>query len=112
MQWKMRSENTSAQSWSLLTSTYAVALKALLQSGEYETETREWSKLQETQQTWTKWKTNFREAYVAKRRSEAAREEEEKPFGGSVTFGGTNNKKNKGSTDNSSDDGFAGRIPQ
>ena len=53
---------------------HAVTLKLLLQSGEYETETREWSKLQESQQTWTKCKTSFREAYVAKRRSEAARE--------------------------------------
>ena len=31
---------------------HAVALKSLLQSGEYETETREWSKLPEDQQTW------------------------------------------------------------
>ena len=30
---------------------HAVALKLLLQSGEYEMETREWSKIQETQQT-------------------------------------------------------------
>ena len=52
---------------------HAVALKLLLHPGEYKTETREWSKLQETQQAWTKWKTTFQEAYVAKRRSEAAR---------------------------------------
>ena len=71
---------------------HAVALKLLLQSGDYETETQEWSKLKETQQTWTKWKTTFQEAYVTKRRSEDAREGEEKPFGGSVTFRGTNNK--------------------
>ena len=38
---------------------HAVALKLLLQSGEYKTETREWSKLQETQQNWKKWKTTF-----------------------------------------------------
>ena len=31
---------------------HAVALKSLLQSGEYETETREWSKLPEDEQTW------------------------------------------------------------
>ena len=31
---------------------HAVALKLLLQSGEYETETREWSKLPEGKQTW------------------------------------------------------------
>ena len=31
---------------------HAVALKLLLQSGEYETETREWSKLPEADQTW------------------------------------------------------------
>ena len=53
---------------------HTVALKLLLQSGEYETETREWSKLQKTQQTWTKWKTTFRETYVAKIRYKAARE--------------------------------------
>ena len=31
---------------------HAVALKSLLQSGEYETETREWSKIPEDEQTW------------------------------------------------------------
>ena len=36
---------------------HAVALKSLLQSGEYETETREWSKLPEDEQTWAEWKT-------------------------------------------------------
>ena len=51
-----------------------VVLKFLLQYGEYETETREWSELPEDQQTWVAWKTTFREAYVAKRRAEAARE--------------------------------------
>ena len=66
---------------------HAVALKLLLQSGDYETETREWSKLPEDQQTWTTWKKTFREAYVAKIRVEAAREGEEKPFGGSAIFG-------------------------
>ena len=59
---------------------HAVALKSLLQSDEYETETREWSKLLEDEQTWLEWKTTFRVAYVAKRRAEAAREGEEKPF--------------------------------
>ena len=38
---------------------HAVALKLLLQSGEYETETREWSKLLEADQTWEYWKTTF-----------------------------------------------------
>ena len=57
-----------------------VALKSLLQSGEYATETREWSKLSEYQQTWTVWKTTFQEAYVAKRRLEATREGGENPF--------------------------------
>ena len=51
---------------------YAVALRLLLQSGEYETETREWSKLLEDKQTWADWNTMFRAVYVAKRRSEAA----------------------------------------
>ena len=63
---------------------HTVALKSLLQSGEYETETREWSKLPDDQQTRTALKTTFREAYVAKRRAEAAREGEDKPFGGST----------------------------
>ena len=66
---------------------HAMALKSLLQPGEYETETREWSKLLENQQTWMAWKTTFQEAYVAKRRAEAALEGEEKPFGGSAIFG-------------------------
>ena len=61
---------------------HAVALKSLLQSGEYETETREWSKLPEADQTWEYWKTTFRAVYVAKRHSEAVREGEQKLFGG------------------------------
>ena len=66
---------------------HAVALKLLLQSGEYKTETREWSKLPEANQTWEDWKTTFRAAYVVKRRSEAVREGEQKPFGGLAQFG-------------------------
>ena len=65
----------------------AVTLKLLLQSGEYETETQEWSKIPEDQQTWTTWKMTFREEYVAKRRYKAAQEGEEKPFGGSAKVG-------------------------
>ena len=38
---------------------HALALKSLLQSGEYETETWEWSKLPEDEQTWAEWKTTF-----------------------------------------------------
>ena len=38
---------------------HAVALKYLPQSGEYETEKREWSKLPEDNQTWAEWKTTF-----------------------------------------------------
>ena len=53
---------------------HAVALKLLLQSGEYEPETQEWTKLPEDHQTWAVWKTTFREAYVTKRRAESARE--------------------------------------
>ena len=53
---------------------HAVAQKLLIQSGEYETETREWLKLPEDKQTWEDWKTMFCAAYVAKRRSEAVRE--------------------------------------
>ena len=63
---------------------HAVALKLLLKSGEYETETREWSKIPDNQQTWTAWKTTFREAYVSKRRDEAARECKDKTFGGAA----------------------------
>ena len=54
---------------------HAVAIKLLLQLGEYETETREWLKLPEDHKTWTEWKTTIWEAYVAKRRAEAARGE-------------------------------------
>ena len=71
---------------------HAVALKLLTQSGEYETETREWSKLLEDQKTWMAWKTTFWEAYVAKRRAEAAREGEEKPFDGYAAFGASSEK--------------------
>ena len=66
---------------------HAVTLKSLLQSGEYETETREWSKLPEDEQTWEDRKNTFRAAYVAKWRLEAAREGEQKTFGGSALFG-------------------------
>ena len=59
----------------------------ILQLGEYETETREWSKLPEADQTWEDWKTTFRAAYIAKRHSEAVIEGEQKPFGGSAQFG-------------------------
>ena len=72
---------------------HAVALKLLLQPGEYKTETREWSKLLDDQQTWTVWKATFREAYVAKRRAEAAREGEEISFGGSAVFGASTERK-------------------
>ena len=51
-----------------------VVLKPLLQLGEYKTEMREWSKLPNKQQTWMAWKMAFMEAYVSKRRAEAARE--------------------------------------
>ena len=52
---------------------HAIALKSLLQSGEYEIETHDRSKLPEAEQTWEDWKTTFRAAYVAKRRLEAVR---------------------------------------
>ena len=73
---------------------HAVALKLLLQSSEYETETRDWSKLPEEEQTWSEWKTTFRAVYVAKQRAEAAREGQEKPFGGSALFGAAPEKPN------------------
>ena len=72
---------------------HAVALKFLLQSGDYETETREWSKLPEDEKTWSEWKTNFRAAYITKRRAESAMEGEEKPFGGSALFGTATEKR-------------------
>ena len=62
-------------------------MKSLLQSGEYETETQEWPKLPEADQTWDDWKTTFHAAYVVKRCSEAVREGEQKPFRGSAQFG-------------------------
>ena len=48
---------------------HTVALKSLLQSGEYETETWKWLKLPGDEQTWEEWKTTFRAKYVAKLRS-------------------------------------------
>ena len=51
---------------------HAVALKFLLQPGEYKAEKQEWLKLPDDQKTWKAWKATFREAYVAKRRAEAA----------------------------------------
>ena len=72
---------------------HAVALKSLLQSGEYETETREWLKLLEDQKTWAAWKTTFREAYLAIRLAQGAREGKEKSFGGSAIFGAATEKK-------------------
>ena len=65
---------------------HAVALKSLLQSEEYETETREWLKLPEADQTWGYWKTTVCAEYVTKRRSKSVREREQKPFGGSAQF--------------------------
>ena len=38
---------------------HATALKYLLQPGEYETETRDWSKIPEEEQNWAEWKTTF-----------------------------------------------------
>ena len=72
---------------------HAVELKLLLQSGEYETETLEWSKLPDDQQTWTAWKATFRESCVAKRRAEASQKGEEKLFGGSTVFSASAEKK-------------------
>ena len=66
---------------------HAVTLKSPPQLGEHKTETREWSKIPEDNQTWEDWKTTFRAANAAKRRSEAAREGKQKPFGGSALFG-------------------------
>ena len=75
---------------------HVVELKMLPQSGDYETETQEWSKLPDNQKTCTEWKATFREAYIAKRRAKAAREGEEKPFGGSAVIGGSARKKTNG----------------
>ena len=52
---------------------HPVAMKLLIQSGEYEIETRECSKLLDEQQTRTEWKSTFREVYLEKRQAEAAR---------------------------------------
>ena len=72
-----------------------VALKLLLQPGEYEMETQEWSNLPEDKQNCLERKTTFWAAYVAKRRAEAAQEGEEKHFGGSALFGAAPEKPNK-----------------
>ena len=80
---------------------HAVALKSLIQPGEYETETREWLKLPDDQQNWTAWKTTFRGAYVAKRRAEAAMEREDKTFGGSAVNDAYRQLWRRGHTDSS-----------
>ena len=63
---------------------HAVVLKSLLESGEYKTRRRKWSKLPDDQQTRTAWKTTSSEVYMEKRQAEAAREGEDKPFGGAA----------------------------
>ena len=90
---------------------HTVALKLLLQSDEYEPETREWSKLLDDQQTWTALKATFREAYVAKRRAEAAQEGEEKPFDGSAVFGGSSEKKTNDQLKRQGNTACAGPAP-
>ena len=76
---------------------HAVVLKLLLKWCENKSETREWLKLLDDQQTWAAWKTAFREAYVEKRRAEAAREGEDKPFGGSAANDAHNQLRRRGS---------------
>ena len=77
-------------------SMHPVALKLLLQSGEYETETQEWLKLPDNQQTCTECKAAFMEAYVVKRRAEADQEGEGNPFGGSAVISSSAEKKRNG----------------
>ena len=76
----------------------AVALKLLIKLGDYESETRECSKFPDYQQIWTAWKTTFREAFVAKRRAEAAMEGEEKLFSGSAESDAHNQLHQRGAT--------------
>ena len=90
---------------------HAVALKSLLQSGEYKTETREWSKLPDDQQIWTAWKATFREAYVVKRRDEAFQEGEEKPFCGSAVIGDSAVKEKNGKLQRRGNTASAGLSP-
>ena len=95
---------------------HAVALKSLLQSGEYETETREWSKLPEADQIWEDWKTTFCEAYVAKRRSEAVRGQTETFWRFSTVWPSAHRRKNgtrkQPPSNVQSDVGLIGGLPR
>ena len=90
---------------------HAVALKSLLQSGEYRTEIREWSNLPEDHKNWTARNTTFREAYVSKWCAEAAQEGEEKPFGGSAIFGAAPEKKSNEQLRRQVNQKIAGPVP-
>ena len=87
---------------------HALALKLLLQTGEYKTETQEWPKIQEDQRSWAVWKTTFQEASVdAPKPPRRGR----KQFGGSAIFGASpENKSWRARPAHKSNDELAGGI--
>ena len=60
----------------------AITFRAILASGEYPNNMREWQKLTPADQTWDKWKTKFLLAYTAKELSDKARDAVGQPLGG------------------------------
>ena len=60
----------------------AIAFRAILASGKYPDNMREWQKLTPAEQTWDKWKTKLLLAYAAKELIYKARDAVGQPFGG------------------------------
>ena len=59
-----------------------IAFRAILTSGEYPDNMREWQKLTPADQTWGNWKTKFLLVYSSKELSDKAMGAVRKPFGG------------------------------
>ena len=60
----------------------AIAFRAILTSGEYPNNMREWQNITPTDQTWDKWKINFLLAYTSNELRNKARDSVGQPFGG------------------------------
>ena len=96
---------------------HAVSLKSLLQSGGYETETREWSKLLEADQTLDDWKTTFCAAKCCKEAfGDGERRRTEPVWGFSTVWTSARRKGNRENREQPtnnvpSDAGLVGGIP-
>ena len=60
----------------------SIAFRAILASGEYPNDMKEWQKLTPAEQKWENWKTKFLLAYSSKELSYKARDAVGQPFGG------------------------------